>query len=97
MVLDIHKFDEHKRQAEQAQQAQQGANAGTTSRTTSRTTSTGAATTGAAANTAAADILWILEQIPGRTEQADVTSILLANGYWPSYNVPYFDSIYKCV
>jgi hypothetical protein len=36
--------------------------------------------------------LWILEQIPGRVEAADVTNIL-SFGYWPSYNVPFFTSI----
>lgn len=38
--------------------------------------------------------LWILEQIPGYTESADVTQIL-SYGYWPSYNVPYFANIYN--
>lgn len=38
--------------------------------------------------------LWILEQIPGYTESADVTEIL-SYGYWPSYNVPYFPNIYN--
>jgi len=38
--------------------------------------------------------LYILEQIPGYTESADVTD-RLALGYWPSYNVPYFPYIYE--
>jgi hypothetical protein len=36
--------------------------------------------------------LWIIEQIPGYTEAADVTSIL-RYGYWPSYNSAYFRNV----
>lgn len=35
---------------------------------------------------------YILEQIPGYTEQYDMTD-LLKKGYWPSYNVPYSPEI----
>ena len=35
---------------------------------------------------------WIIEQIPGYTEAADMTQIL-RYGYWPSYNSPYFQTI----
>jgi hypothetical protein len=38
--------------------------------------------------------LTILEQIPGYIQWDDQTSIL-AEGYWPSYNVPYFEWIYN--
>ena len=38
--------------------------------------------------------LYVIEQIPGTVVAADVTS-KLELGYWPSYNVPYFDEIYK--
>jgi hypothetical protein len=38
--------------------------------------------------------LWIVEQIPGYTESADVTHIL-KYGYWPGYNSAYFPSIRK--
>jgi len=41
-----------------------------------------------------AGALFILEQIPGYIESADVTNIL-SYGYWPSYNVPYFPYIYN--
>lgn len=36
--------------------------------------------------------LWISEQIPGKISSADVTKIL-RYGYWPSYNIPYFQDI----
>lgn len=38
--------------------------------------------------------LWVVEQIPGLVEFADVTQ-QLERGYWPSYNVPYFPTIYN--
>jgi len=34
--------------------------------------------------------LWIVEQIPGFTKSMDVTPILQQNGYWASYNRPFF-------
>jgi hypothetical protein len=40
------------------------------------------------------NLLWIAEQIPGLVESADVTSYL-RNGYWPSYNIPFFPKIYS--
>jgi len=39
-------------------------------------------------------LLWVIEQIPGYVESADVTPEL-ERGYWPSYNVPYFPYIYN--
>jgi len=39
--------------------------------------------------------LWIAEQIPSAVEIDDVTSVLEQNGYWASYNIPYFLPIYK--
>lgn len=35
------------------------------------------------------------EQTPGLLEVADMTSIVNQRGYWASYNIPYFDSVYK--
>lgn len=35
---------------------------------------------------------WIIEQIPGKTQAADMTHIL-KYGYWPSYNSAYFSEI----
>ncbi|KAG2387498.1 hypothetical protein C9374_001092 [Naegleria lovaniensis] len=43
------------------------------------------------------DTLWIIEEIPGgANEKADVSSVVNSQGgYWPSYNIPYFPSIYN--
>ena len=38
--------------------------------------------------------LMIIEQIPGETVVNDVTDVL-KKGYWPSYNIPYSDYLYK--
>mmetsp|Transcript_36111 Transcript_36111/g.93933 ORF Transcript_36111/g.93933 Transcript_36111/m.93933 type:complete len:509 (-) Transcript_36111:694-2220(-) len=38
-------------------------------------------------------LLYVVEQIPGLVEYSDETAIL-RRGYWPSYNVPFFKSIY---
>jgi len=38
--------------------------------------------------------LVVVEQIPGLVEFGDVT-VQLERGYWPSYNVPYFETIYN--
>jgi hypothetical protein len=38
--------------------------------------------------------LWVAEQIPGLVATGDETNIL-RYGYWPSYNVPFFDNIWK--
>ena len=40
------------------------------------------------------ETLMIIEQMPKYTDSVDVTEYL-RNGYWPSYNVPYIDKIYK--
>jgi len=39
--------------------------------------------------------LWIAEQIPGFLVSGDETDFLQSNGYWPSYNIPYFPQIYN--
>lgn len=39
-------------------------------------------------------VLWIAEQIPGYTESADVTSVLNSQGYFASYNIPFFPYIF---
>lgn len=40
-------------------------------------------------------VFWIIEQIPGLTHRQDVTSVLASQGYWGSYNVPYFTDIFN--
>jgi hypothetical protein len=39
-------------------------------------------------------LLWVVEQLPGMVEAADMTNTL-SRGYWPSYNVAFFPKIYK--
>jgi len=41
------------------------------------------------------DTLWILEQLPGTVHMADMTVLLEKQGYWASYNSPYFPFIYN--
>ena len=41
------------------------------------------------------DTLWVAEQIPGNVTSADVTDVLREQGYWASYNIPYFRNIYE--
>eukprot|EP01119_Soliformovum_irregulare_P003724 TRINITY_DN1475_c0_g1_i1.p1 TRINITY_DN1475_c0_g1~~TRINITY_DN1475_c0_g1_i1.p1 ORF type:complete len:533 (+),score=102.06 TRINITY_DN1475_c0_g1_i1:202-1599(+) len=38
--------------------------------------------------------LWVLEQIPGLVMSADLSATLEKDGYWGSYNVPYFKDIW---
>ncbi|XP_033098248.1 phospholipase B-like 1 [Anneissia japonica] len=38
--------------------------------------------------------LWVVEQIPTLVESGDETAVLRA-GYWPSYNVPFYEKIYN--
>lgn len=38
---------------------------------------------------------WIFEQIPGGGLSSDMTWWLRREGYWASYNIPYFKSIYE--
>jgi hypothetical protein len=40
-------------------------------------------------------LLWVAEQIPGLVHSQDVTDVLVAKGYWPSYNIPYFENIFN--
>eukprot|EP00668_Euglena_longa_P046986 GGOE01062753.1.p1 GENE.GGOE01062753.1~~GGOE01062753.1.p1 ORF type:complete len:653 (-),score=146.74 GGOE01062753.1:677-2608(-) len=37
----------------------------------------------------------VVEQTPGWLDLADMTHTLNERGFWASYNIPYFDSIYK--
>jgi hypothetical protein len=38
--------------------------------------------------------LWVSEQIPGHFTMGDQTMVL-QRGYWPSYNVPFYEDIYN--
>ncbi|XP_026574449.1 putative phospholipase B-like 2 [Pseudonaja textilis] len=40
-------------------------------------------------------LLTVLEQIPGMVITADMTRLLYQEGYWASYNVPYFQDIFN--
>lgn len=39
--------------------------------------------------------LYILEQIPGYIRNGDETQILIDQGYWASYNVPFYSDIFS--
>ncbi|KAL4710855.1 hypothetical protein ACJJTC_012947 [Scirpophaga incertulas] len=40
-------------------------------------------------------LLWVIEQLPGYTEAADLTSELQRTSYFPSYNIPYFPRVFN--
>jgi hypothetical protein len=42
-----------------------------------------------------ANTLWILDQVPGYVESQDVTPLLISQGYFASYNIPF--NPYVCV
>jgi hypothetical protein len=39
-------------------------------------------------------LLWVTEQMPGMCPVQDVTSVVRTQGYWGSYNIPYFPELY---
>lgn len=41
------------------------------------------------------DLFWIVTQAPGLTQAADLTQYLQTNGYYSSYNIPYFPEMYS--
>ncbi|XP_032218792.1 phospholipase B-like 1 isoform X2 [Nematostella vectensis] len=45
-------------------------------------------------NTIQDNALWVVEQIPTLVASGDQTAILRA-GYWPSYNVPFYELVYN--
>ncbi|XP_003742442.1 putative phospholipase B-like 2 [Galendromus occidentalis] len=49
----------------------------------------------AAGVTLANEAFWILEQLPTLIVAQDMTEVLQSQGYWASYNVPYFPAIYN--
>ncbi|CAL8107538.1 unnamed protein product [Calicophoron daubneyi] len=40
-------------------------------------------------------LLIVAEQMPGTIYHEDLTKVLIQQGYWPSYNLPYFSYIYN--
>lgn len=42
-------------------------------------------------------LLWLIEQIPGRTHSADLSDAFLEKTYWATYGLPFFVvSTYIC-
>lgn len=40
-------------------------------------------------------LLWVVEQLPGYTEAKDLTDLLKESSYFPSYNMPYFPTVFN--
>lgn len=43
------------------------------------------------------NLLWLVEQLPGKSNSSDVTHRLIEQGYWATYGIPYFDVSYIIV
>ncbi|XP_075534092.1 putative phospholipase B-like 2 isoform X2 [Dermacentor variabilis] len=41
------------------------------------------------------DFVWYHEELPGYSMSADVTSLVQTKGYWASYNIPFFPTIFN--
>ena len=48
-----------------------------------------------AANVVGNGTLWVLEQLPGLIVAADQSEFLRGQGYWPSYNLPFYKEVYE--
>lgn len=35
-------------------------------------------------------LLWLIEQVPGRTHSADISDAFLEKTYWATYGLPFF-------
>ena len=40
-------------------------------------------------------MFWVMEQLPGFVVSADQTAALRTNGYWGSYNIPFYKKVYE--
>jgi hypothetical protein len=40
-------------------------------------------------------LFWVLEQLPTLIESRDATDVLRSQSFWPSYNSPYFPTIFN--
>lgn len=40
-------------------------------------------------------LFWVLEQLPSLIESKDMTDVLRAQSFWPSYNTPFFPSVFN--
>ena len=40
-------------------------------------------------------LFWVLEQLPSLIEAKDMTDTLRTQAFWPSYNSPYFTSVFN--
>lgn len=40
-------------------------------------------------------LFWVLEQLPTLIESRDMTDVLRSQSFWPSYNSPYFPTIFN--
>jgi len=45
-------------------------------------------------STVAPGTLWVAEQLPGIVVRADQSAVLREQGYWASYNIPFYKNIY---
>lgn len=41
------------------------------------------------------DLLWIIEQYPGTYRSQDITDVLVKQGFFPSFNTPWFEDLYN--
>lgn len=41
------------------------------------------------------DLIWVTETMPGIAMKRDMTSLFVEQGFWPSFNTPYFPEIFE--
>ncbi|KAH0786051.1 Laminin A family protein [Histomonas meleagridis] len=41
------------------------------------------------------DLIWVTETMPGIAIKRDMTELFVEQGYWPSFNTPYFEEIFN--